>query len=191
MEDADGDNDTATLKIKVMGTNDAPVAVDDGGLSAGSELANVADDIVLTKADPAETSSFDFGVANAGRAVTVTFDAVTGGSWDPLPGTIQDSFIVEINGVEVLVTHDRGSSSYSFDAVTDSDGKIEIDFSGVITGSDESLTVSNLTVKTGEAWPDGTLTTDENAALTVDVLANDTDIDNGDNPSTFLSLIHI
>ncbi|WP_085905429.1 DUF5801 repeats-in-toxin domain-containing protein [Kiloniella majae] len=186
IEDGDGDTSTAELKIKITGTNDAPVAVADGVHPAGVVIVTSPDDIVLTKADTDEAISFDFGADDAGRSVTVTFDAKTGGSWDPVGG-YQDTFTVEINGVEVLVTHDRGTSSYSFDVVTDGDGKIEIDFSSVITGSDESLTVSNLSIKTGpdSDWPDGSLTTGENTAITVDVLANDTDVDNGDDPSTF------
>lgn len=184
MEDADGDNDTATLTIKVMGTNDAPVAVDDGVLPAGVPITGTVPDFELTKADSERTLGTSFGAQNAGRPVTITFDAETGGSWDPFGGN-QDTFTVEINGVEVLVTHDRGTNSYSFDVVTKDDGGIEIKFSGDITGGDESLTISNLIAIRGPGWPDGSLTTDENATLTVDVLANDTDIDNGDDPSTF------
>ncbi|KKJ78239.1 hypothetical protein WH95_02630 [Kiloniella litopenaei] len=184
MEDADGDSDTAELKIKITGTNDAPVAVDDGVLPAGVPITGTVPDFELTKADSEKTLGVSFGAQNAGRQVTITFDAETGGSWDPFGGN-QDTFTVEINGVEVLVTHDKGTNSYSFDVVTKDDGGIEIKFSGDITGGDESLTISNLVAIRGPGWPDGSLTTDENATLTVDVLANDTDVDNGDNPSTF------
>ncbi|WP_421783898.1 DUF5801 repeats-in-toxin domain-containing protein [Kiloniella litopenaei] len=184
MEDADGDSDTAELKIKITGSNDAPVAVDDGVLPAGVPITGTVPDFELTKDVSERTLGTSFGAQNAGRQVTITFDAETGGSWDPFGGN-QDTFTVEINGVEVLVTHDRGTNSYSFDVVTKDDGGIEIKFFGDITGSDESLTISNLTAIRGPGWPDGSLTTDENAALTVDVLANDTDVDNGDDPSTF------
>ncbi|WP_299377209.1 VCBS domain-containing protein [uncultured Kiloniella sp.] len=184
IQDGDGDTSTAELKIKITGTNDAPVAVDDGVLPAGVPITGTVPDFELTKADSERTLGTSFGAQNAGRPVTITFDAETGGSWDPFGGN-QDTFTVEINGVEVLVTHDRGTNSYSFDVVTKDDGGIEIKFFGDITGGDESLTISNLIAIRGPGWPDGSLTTDENAALTVDVLANDTDIDNGDNPSTF------
>ncbi|MCZ4279569.1 DUF5801 domain-containing protein [Kiloniella laminariae] len=172
MEDADGDHDTATLKIKITGNNDAPVAVADG-----VDVVYGGVD-VLTKADPSDAETFDFGVQNAGKSVKVFFEATTGGSWDPV-GHNQDTFTVKINGVEVLVTHDRGTKSYSFDATIDNEGKVTVDFSATITGDDESLTVNGLNVTVPSIF------TDENASVVIDVLANDTDVDHGDSPATF------
>ncbi|WP_020591701.1 DUF5801 repeats-in-toxin domain-containing protein [Kiloniella laminariae] len=184
IKDGDGDVSTSTLKIKISGTNDAPVAVADGVHVAGVELAS-GDVDLLTKADPIDSEVFDFGAGNAGRSVTVSFDATTGGTWDQGAGSLQDTFTVEINGVEVLVTHDRGTNSYSFEAMTDNEGKVTVDFTADVTGSDETLAVSHLVVKTGAGsdWPN--LFTDENASVVIDVLANDTDVDHGDSPATF------
>ncbi|WP_417431651.1 DUF5801 repeats-in-toxin domain-containing protein [Kiloniella sp.] len=83
MEDADGDSDTATLRIFIKGTNDAPVAVADTGITT-DENASVAIDVLANDTDvdhsdsPARFSldnvSFASGVPDAPTA-TATISA--------------------------------------------------------------------------------------------------------------------
>ncbi|MEH6631107.1 MAG: VCBS domain-containing protein [Halopseudomonas aestusnigri] len=175
-----GATDTQDVTITVKGTNDSPIAVADTDVpvAAGTELASDAAPAQLTNNSETSTSDFDFGPENAGKLVSIEFDFQSVGSWDENGGN-QDDFIVTINGVEVLITHDGGSKHYTFEVATDSDGKVAIEFNAVVTGDDEGADITNLVISTvGDNWVE-TLTTDENASLTVDVLANDTDVDNG------------
>ncbi|MFD2206064.1 DUF5801 repeats-in-toxin domain-containing protein [Kiloniella antarctica] len=83
MEDGDGDSDTATLRIFIKGTNDAPVAVADTGITT-DENASVAIDVLANDTDvdhsdsPARFSldnvSFASGVPDAPTA-TATISA--------------------------------------------------------------------------------------------------------------------
>lgn len=192
------DSAVDSFTITIIGTNDAPIAVADGGstISDGDILASDdftdlvewqgqsdGNQLQLGSQDSA-SKTFDFDSENAGKTVRLDFDVSTFGSWDT-SGSFQDDFIINVNGVQILLTHALGSNHYTLDVQTDANGQINLQFVVDATGSDEGVTVDNLSISAvGNNWG-SIITTDEDTAITIDVLANDTDIDNGDDPSTF------
>jgi len=162
ISDGNGGSDTATVVVTVNGANDTPDAVDDTPVV--EENTPLTIDVLSNDADPDATD-----------VLTVT------GVTDPSLGT------VSTNGT--TVTFDPGTdfdyldegetATVSFD-YTISDGNGGTDTATVmvtVNGVDDPL----------EAAPDSA-TTDSKNAITVDVLANDGDPDDADNPITLTAV---
>ena len=142
-----------------------------------------------------ETSkTFGFGAGHAGEEVTITFDMYEIDSWDG------ESFKVLINGTEessVALRHSQlngGSATqnnvfsawsdevhhYSITATLDSAGNVKLGFSSTLNQSinDESWGIDNLTILASDPnWSDETLSTNEDTSITLNLLANDYDVD--------------
>jgi VCBS repeat-containing protein len=153
MEDEHGATDSSTLTITVTGANDAPTANPDAG-STGENTAILVD--VL-----ANDSDVDNGavltVASASAPAGQGSASVVSNQVQFDPGSDFD-YLAEGESVQVLVDYsiedEQGGAASSTLTIT-------------VTGTNDEP-VAN---------PD-TGTTSENAAVLVDVLANDTDVDN-------------
>ncbi|MDF1862871.1 MAG: Ig-like domain-containing protein, partial [Verrucomicrobiales bacterium] len=171
-DDGNGGTATATLTITITGTNDGPTAVDDNALP---------------------TAMDDNGITN--QDSTVLIDVITNDT-DPDPG---DALL--ISAVDQPA---RGSVSISseneilFDPGSDFDylGAMEsetVTFDYLLSDGEGGTDTATVTV-TVNGLDDATLTapdaeqTDEGSAVTIDVLANDTDPDSNDNPLSIASV---
>ncbi len=153
--DENGATSSSTITITVTGANDAPVANDDSasiGENGAPILVNVrAND---TDADDGAVITLTSASAPAGQGTA----SVVSGQVRFDPGTDFDDLAAgQTEQVQVSygITDDQGATDTGTLTVT-------------VTGANDAP-VAN---------PD-TATTDEDTAITVDVLANDTDVDNG------------
>ncbi|MEX2334804.1 MAG: Ig-like domain-containing protein, partial [Pseudohongiella sp.] len=155
MEDNNGAEDSSTLTITVTGSNDGPVANVDTGTT--DENASLLVDVLAndTDVDDSDTHTVIAATIVSGLGIA----AIVNNQVQWTPGTdydylaLNESATVEIN---YTIKDNNGAEASSTLALT-------------VTGSNDGP-VAN--VDTG--------TTDENGALLVDVLANDTDIDASD-----------
>ena len=96
-------------------------------------------------AKSSESEIIDLGKENAGKTVTLKFDATSEGTWDS-SGSLEDFFKVNANGNEVINDSSfRGEQthSYSIELQLDENGQVALDFQTDVTGSDESISLSN------------------------------------------------
>ncbi len=193
--DANGEpnvSEPATVSIVVVGTNDAPVAVADqieagvdagvvvtGLFASGSEvnlLDGVTDELITTK------GHYYFDHHSMGY---------TGYNY---MGTSTDGGTNDSGNHHWFVDHGINTSGLRGGIITFSDGTqaiIDAASNGVSrdtdgNGTDDYFESAYIYYKAYDSLDMAPLTVDENgAALVVDVLANDTDVDNNDNPATF------
>jgi len=172
IEDTFGQTDTATVRITVTGVNDTPVANPDTGNT--NENAAVTVDVLANDTD----------VDSDDNPSNFSLDSVSIAATTGLSGSPAAAGAVSIVGNQV-----RFDPGGDFDELDASDtSSVTVNY----TMSDGSGSASSSTLRitiTGQndapvANPD-TGNTNENAAVTVDVLANDTDVDSDDNPSNF------
>ncbi|WP_271271805.1 VCBS domain-containing protein [Aliamphritea hakodatensis] len=202
---SDGLGGTATqsLQITVNGTAEgAPaasvVANDDNFaemnaaiVKTGGNISNLGDmgqgQVDGVAQSDIESRTFDFGADYAGQTVTLSFDSRVTGSWDDgsTAGITQDTFTIRVNGQQVdQRTYDSDSdsddtwnSSHSYQVTLDSNGQAVVEFDVASTWKDEVVSVSNLQMEKAAAYA-----TDEDTAVTLNVLGNDTG-SNGNNLS--------
>ncbi|TYK66493.1 VCBS domain-containing protein, partial [Colwellia echini] len=158
-------SDSATVSVSVNG--DIRQLEDKLTFKRGTDLEEneyslgTADDgIDLTK-------EYDFGEDNAGKTIILTFDTTAHGSWDLNDnGSPQDYLNITISNdgnddIVESITYDsslvgnEGDSadadqsnswhkSYSYEVVLDENGKVNIDFDGYMSASDEYIDITNL-----------------------------------------------
>jgi VCBS repeat-containing protein len=154
IEDEHGATSSSTVTVTVTGTNDGPVANPDAGST--SENATILVDVLAndTDVDNGAVLTVTAASAPAGQGTA----SVVGNQVEFDPGTDFDDLAVGESEV-VVVSYD----------IEDEHGAIA------------SSTITILVTGTNDgpvANPD-TATTGENSSATIDVLANDTDVDNG------------
>ncbi len=154
MTDDHGASSSSTLTIIVTGTNDTPVAVADSG-STTENLALTVDVLANdTDADDGAVFTLASAAAPAGKgSATIVANQLVfdpGADFDHLAAGVTETVVVSYT-----MTDDHGASSSSTLTI-------------IVTGTND----------TPVAVADSGSTT-ENLALTVDVLANDTDADDG------------
>ena len=152
--DADGDVSTATVTVTITGTNDGPVAVAD--VAAGTENQVLTLDVLANDADVDDGHSFTLTAAAAPTGKGSA--AISGNKLVFSPGSDFDHLAAGATETVTLtytMKDDQGAVSSSTVTVT-------------ITGTNDApIAVADTAAGT------------ENQALTIDVLANDTDIDDG------------
>ncbi|MDH4190679.1 MAG: Ig-like domain-containing protein, partial [Betaproteobacteria bacterium] len=153
--DADGDSDTATVTITITGTNDGPVAVVDA--VSGNENQALTIDVLANDSDVDHGAVLSVSAASvaAGQG-TVSINADNTLAYDP--GTDFDHLAL---GESATVTID-----YSI-----------VDEHGASASATVAVTVAG--TNDGPVAVADTAGGDENQALTIDVLANDNDVDDG------------
>ncbi len=155
--DGSGASADDVFDLAVANTNDAP---DDLALSNASVDENVADGTVVGTATGADVDS--------GDVLTYSLTDDAGGRF-----AIDSSTGVVTVADGSLLDHEAAASHDVTVTVTDSAGATY----------DETFTINVGDVNEGPAAADDTATTAENASISVDVLANDTDVDAGDTSS--------
>jgi Ca2+-binding RTX toxin-like protein/Mg-chelatase subunit ChlD len=196
--DGKAGEDTANVTVTVNGETDnhGPDAVDDvptveniNIVKSGNDIDNLGDQGSNDRYGsnmPAdvETQTFDFGSEYAGKTVTLTFDShVTGGWEDGRNGETLDTFKIYSNDTlldtrtyDETYDHDNTwDNSHSYQVTLDENGRAQIAFEVASTHEEELVDISNIELTLSDQ--ETTLTTDEDSALVIDVLANDTDAD--------------
>ncbi|MBM6550518.1 VCBS domain-containing protein [Marinomonas ostreistagni] len=183
---------TASLALSVTAVADEPTlevtlgepsavgyftAEDINGLGSESGSGIVNDETKYEEVGSTRTLSF--GSANAGKEVTITFDAEVSGSWNT--GTRSDTFDIQANGSSLLtegpLTYNYGDRAeslstdydYSFTATLDANGDIELDFLVDSTDTLEFVNITNIKVELTTA-PSSVL-----YPLTINAVENDQD----------------
>ncbi len=166
VSDGNGGSDTATVTVTINGVNDGPVAVDDTGTT--NEDTTVSIDVLGNDSDVDESDTLAVTRLNdttvtAGSEIILTSGArltlKANGTVDYDPN---DAF-------EALAVNETGTDSFTY---TVSDGK---------GGSDTAtVTVTINGVNDGPVAADDTGTTNEDAPVSIDVLDNDSDVDDSD-----------
>ena len=169
---ANNTSEPATVTITVTGTNDGPVAVadSDSTLATGSVTVDViAND---TDVDNGDVLSLQAGSASVGSAL-----------FSNMAITLIDAQLTQSGN---SITFDPGSDFDFLDAGETATVTINYtveDDQGA--SSPGTLTVTVTGTNDGPQAVADTGTTTENAALQLDVLSNDTDVDQGDSATNF------
>ncbi len=97
--------------------------------------------------------TFDFGVENAGREVTVTFDSINAnGGWDTGGIRGYDYFNVQADGVEKINTSNIGTGN-TFTAIVQPDGTITLTIEANPDSYTEDLAIDNIVITAnGTDW---------------------------------------
>lgn len=179
--------------------NSAPIAVDDPGVSSSGQRLDIdtfqsglegwkggrrlKNSLQIAKQKTA-TKVFDFGEEHAGQTVIISYRARGTSKWD----TNGDRIIGAFNDVTVNNKHTNGTWKNTNDVAVklDSEGKLTVSFKAATNAKNEKAFIDNFTVVGGHDFQD-VITTNEDDALTIDVLANDSDPDASDS----LSISHI
>ena len=144
----------ATVTITLTGTNDGPVAVDD--VASGSEDSLISGSVATNDSDVDAGAVLTYAPVGTPPA---GFTLNPNGTWSLDASNAAYQHIAAGETQQVVVTY----------TVTDQHGASDT----------ATLTITVAGVNDGPVANADTDTTSENAVLTVDVLANDTDVDNG------------
>jgi VCBS repeat-containing protein len=153
VEDADGDIARSTVTITITGSNDAPIAVADTGTT--DENAAITIDVLANDTDPdlSDSHTLDAVSVPAGQGSA----AIVGNQLVWTPGADFDDLAVGETAtvvVDYTMSDNNGASASATATIT-------------VTGSNDAPIVTTLT----------NASTDENTAVTLDVLAGVADID--------------
>ncbi|USE38077.1 Ig-like domain-containing protein [Endozoicomonas sp. SCSIO W0465] len=170
MSDDEGAESTSTATITVTGTNDAPVASAD--TATGHENQTLTIDVLANDTD----------IDSSDNPGNLSLDSVeiVDGEGNPLNG--QGTVSVVNNQLQFVPGSDFDSLANG-ESATVTVRYVMSDDEGAESTSTATITVTG-TNDAPMASAD-TATGHENEPLTIDVLANDTDIDSSDNPASF------
>ena len=165
VSDGNGGTATASLTITITGTNDGPVAVadtagtDEDVAVSGNVLSNDSD---VDASDVLSVAAVNSSAGNVGSAVAGTYGSVVIGS--------DGSYSFTPNGAaNALAAGETASDTFTY-TVSDGNG-------GTATAS---LTITITGTNDGPVAVADTAGTDEDASVSGNVLANDTDADSSD-----------
>lgn len=172
--------------------NSAPIAVNDPGISNSGQRLDIDtfqsnlegwkggrrlyNSLQIAKQKTA-TKVFDFGEEHAGQTVIISYKARGTNKWD----ANGDRIIGNFNDVTVNNKHTNGvwKNTNGIAVKLDSEGKLTASFKAATNAKNEKAFIDNFTVVGGHDFQD-VITTNEDNALTIDVLANDSDPDASD-----------
>ena len=168
ISDGNGGTDTADLVITVTGSNDGPTAVDDTA-TTDEDAAALNIDLLGDDTDPdGDTLSLiEIDGVVAGGTITLASGALVTVNGD---GTVDYDPNGQFNNLD-----DTESATDSFEyTISDGNGGTDTATATItITGNEDPTVIA----------PDSA-TTDENTPAVIDVLGNDSDPDDNDNPLT-------
>ena len=189
--DQAGNTDTSTLTVTVEGVNDDPVADDDtadaveaGGVLNGTAGTDPSGDVTANDTDVDDGTVLTIGSVRTGAVEGAGVAGTVGGSTVGAYGTLalasDGTYTYAVDNtdaaVEALDTGDTLTDSFNY-TVDDGDGGQDI---AVLTVTITGVNDTPVAVADIDTGPN-----DENDTVTIDVLANDTDVDGGDSPATF------
>uniref|UniRef100_UPI0030C6A83F Ig-like domain-containing protein n=1 Tax=Aurantiacibacter hainanensis TaxID=3076114 RepID=UPI0030C6A83F len=155
VDDGNGGTDTATLTVTIVGINTTPEAVDDTG-SAVEDGLLATGNVLVNDIDPDTGAVLYAELVNAPPA---GFSMSPDGAWELRPWFLEYQSLAEgeelVLSIDYTVTDEKGASDVGTLMIT-------------VTGTND-----------GPVAVEDTDTTDEDTSMLIDVLANDTDIDNG------------
>lgn len=155
VSDADRDSDTATNTITITGTNDAPIANADSGSTDENQTLKV--DVLANDTDVDQGDKHTVTLASVATGLGTV--AIVDNQVQWTPGKDYDYLAVnETAQVTLKYTQSDGNGGSDSDLLTIT-----------VVGSNDKPVASDDSASTGE-----------NAVATVDVLANDTDLDKSD-----------
>jgi len=114
------------------------------------------------------TRTFEFGSEYANTEVVLSFNSEAVGTWDQGAYHTNDVFTIEANGNALdqrnynHVTDDDNTwnESHEYRVTLDDDGKVDVTFNVASTGTDETVSISDITVVNAINGLDGTYTYD-------------------------------
>ena len=175
-EGSDAEDVSLTIEVTGEGGGETLISEDftNGADGWGSDVS-CSNGKMYFGGDDDASKTFDFGAENAGKTVTISFDAGSWGDWEESGGS-QDYFQVTANDSSLLSTSESDSGSYSFTVTLDENGQVELDMGVDTTASDEGYFVDNFQIVTGDDW-DTTLATETvDVELEPDMVSFDLDI---------------
>ena len=189
--DEAGNTDISTLTVTVEGANDDPVAVDDtaaaveaGGVLNGTAGTDPTGDVTANDTDIDDGTILTVDSVRTGAVEGGGVAGAVGGNTVGAYGTLvllgDGTYTYTVDNanaaVDALDTGDTLTDSFNY-TVDDGDGGQDVGVLEVtITGVNDNP-VAVVDVDTGP--------NDENDTVTIDVLANDTDVDGDDSPASF------
>ena len=153
--DSQGEVSTATITITIVGTNDGPVATE-GTLSGSEDTGVLTGSLAATDADSGDTMTFSLAEAGDPEFGTVTINA--DGTFSYMPSA----------EMQALAVGDTQIDTFTYQVSDGAGGTDTATVTVTITGSND-----------GPVAVADSGTTAEDAAITIDVLANDFDVDSG------------
>ena len=154
---------TENVTVTVTGVNDAPTAVDDA--NATDQDTSVLIDVVANDVDPDTSDSLQITSVNQPSKGVVSISAGNEILFDP-NGEFDD-----------LATGETATVSFDYSIGDGNGGTDTATVTVTVSGTDDATVTA----------PD-TGVTNENTAVTIDVLANDSDSDASDNPLSIMSV---
>ncbi|MEJ6398604.1 VCBS domain-containing protein [Yoonia sp. 208BN28-4] len=208
--DEAGTSAVQQVTVTVTGTNDAPIINSMASGVSGSIIENAAADMIPSQnavatgtiafADADANDLATASVSTAAADVTVAYIANIDTTVSPLPAAIdvaalRGAFSVNSAGawtydaaaldLEALADGDTVTLTYTVE-VTDGDETVSQDVVITLTGTNDAPTAVGDTTNYDTMVPANNVqVTDEDTAITIDVLANDTDVDATDGPANF------
>lgn len=168
---------TEDVTVTITGVNDAPTAIDDTETTDQNSVVNI--DLV----GPADSIGPDTD-PDGGSLVISQINGIAAGGTITLPSgalvTVNANGTVDYNPNGVFDSLDAGESAIDTFTYTISDGN------GGTDTATATVTINGVEDATLTA-PDAA-TTNEDAPVTINVLANDSDVDSSDNPLTIVSV---
>ncbi|MEL0625051.1 tandem-95 repeat protein [Marinomonas arenicola] len=170
--------DTPSLVVNIGEGASEVVTTKHNGLNIsqlGSDGDNFIDSAVVTTDTVNRT--LNFGVENAGKVITLSFDTQVQGSWDNATGYTKDTYSIKANG-STLATFDynrtfesesfSSNQSNSYQVTLDGQGKASVDFLVASTQTTEIVNVSNIS---------GTLVSTNSITYPLDITGTNNDSD--------------
>jgi VCBS repeat-containing protein len=157
IEDVNGDSDTETVTVTIKGTNDGPVAQADS--FTGTEDISLSGNLLVDN--------------GAGADSDVDSDAVL---------SVQPGTFTSANGGTVTL---QGNGDFTYSPMADFNGSDSFDYTLVDNHSETDTATASIAVNAVNDAPvasNDTTSTDEDTAININVLGNDSDVD-----STMLS----
>jgi VCBS repeat-containing protein len=162
--DSQGGSDTATVTIAVSGVNDAPVAIDDEALTDEDHAVSgnvLRFDFDVDVGDTRLVGAVNGEAADVGATITL-------GSGALLTLLADGFFTYDPNGAfEFLRAGQVAADSFTY---------VAVDSQGALSNA-ATVTVTLVGNNDAPVATDDSVTTDEDVAILIDVLANDTDVE--------------
>jgi len=152
---------STTVDVEVASVDDGDILFTDDftdsaeGWTYSGDAERINGEVKL-EGDTTISKTFDFGAENAGKTVTISFDADAGYGWDESPSLLnlldKDYFTVKANGTTYIDRDSTIDSSYNFTTTVGTDGTIKLEMISD-AGSWESMTIDNIVIKaSGDDW---------------------------------------
>jgi len=173
-EDGAGDTATATVSVRVLGLNDAPVAIDDA--ASTDEDSTMTIDVLANDTD-VDSAALEVQQLEGGPRVSIGGTSTTLASGAVITSD-RTAVVYDPNGAfEHLAAGETATDTFVYVAT---DGEpLGGQTIGESLSNEASVTVTITGVNDAPVGGDDAAETNADAPVAIDALANDTDVDNG------------